>query len=166
MTSPLRRPRPTPPPDRVAKASRHPTPGGRRARASAPTSASAFRPPWPRSACWPGRRAAGPWMPRSTPRTRVPLTVLRSVVLSRSTVFFCTRGGDFLYRFRSEKRQKLGRWHNVHNHVMTYSDPSGLDADERAVRNLEVKYYSNYGWIDIQHASDDLPERIIKQVKA
>jgi hypothetical protein len=32
-------------------------------------------------------------------------------VLSKSTVFFCTGGGAFLYRFRSQKRQTLARGH-------------------------------------------------------
>jgi hypothetical protein len=32
-------------------------------------------------------------------------------VLSSSTIFFCTGGGEFLYRFQSEKRQTLGRGH-------------------------------------------------------
>jgi hypothetical protein len=32
-------------------------------------------------------------------------------VLSSSTIFFCTGGGEFLYRFQTEKRQTLGRGH-------------------------------------------------------
>src|SRR6516162_11012245 len=37
-------------------------------------------------------------------RRSVPWSVKRFVVLSRSTVIFCTRGGEFLYQLSGEKR--------------------------------------------------------------
>jgi hypothetical protein len=43
-------------------------------------------------------------------------------VLSWSTVFFCTRGGEFLYRFHSEKRQSLARGHNESKNAANMGD--------------------------------------------
>src|SRR6516165_10032822 len=52
-------------------------------------------------------RQASDWRRRKPERW----TVKRSVVLSSSTIFFCTGGGEFLYRFQGPKRQTLGRGH-------------------------------------------------------
>jgi hypothetical protein len=41
--------------------------------------------------------------------------VKQSAALSWSTAFFCTRGGEFLYRLRTKKRQTLCRGHTRTN---------------------------------------------------
>src|SRR6516225_5986563 len=105
-------PRPTPRPGLKAIPVPAPTRRGPRADRSAPPSGC--------SSALPSRNIAtrfvsgedGRQVSDWRRRKPEPWTAKRSVVLSSSTIFFCTGGGEFLYRFQSEKRQTLGRGHN------------------------------------------------------
>src|ERR1700722_7605669 len=103
--------RPTPPPGHAASTNPRPTNRGTLVRRLPPSSVAPSPTPSTSSACAPASTAAGPSKDLCPSRTRVPSTTKRSHVLSSSTVFFCARGGDFLYPFPSEKRQTLARGH-------------------------------------------------------
>src|SRR5262249_61704604 len=92
---------------------RRPTGGGRRGAVSRWRSASCSRRRWhgcvTRSA--PGKD--GPRRVRRARRPRAGLNEWPSAVLSSSTAFSCSRGGEFLYPFGSEKRHSFRRGHTL-----------------------------------------------------